>query len=86
MYPDTSMTCLHCKLYKQNLLNVHTNIVTKVQNEYTKSEVMVSNSLQHMNDGVILLGSALHKSTTKFSARGEDNPLNCSHNYISWEV
>ena len=34
---------------------------------------MVSNSLQHMNDGVILLGSALHKGTTKFSARGEDN-------------
>ena len=39
---------------------------------YTRSEVMVSNSLQHMNDDVILLGSALHKGTTKFSAKGDD--------------
>ena len=34
---------------------------------------MVSNSLQYMNEGVILLGSALHKGATKFSAKGEDN-------------
>ena len=73
VYPDTSMTCLHCRFYKYHLVNAHTNIVTKAQNDYTRSELMVSNSLQYMNEGVILLGSTLCKSTTKFSAKGEDN-------------
>ena len=71
--PDTSMTCLHCRFYKYHLVNAHTNIVTKMRNDYTRSEVMVSSSLQYMNEGVILLGSALCKDTTKFSAKGEDN-------------
>ena len=72
VYPDTSMTCVHCRFYKESLINAHRNIITKTPNMFTRSEVMVSNSLQHMNDAVILLGSALHKGTTKFSAKGED--------------
>ena len=66
------MTCVHCRFHKESLINAHRNIITKTPNMFTRSEVMVSNSLQHMNDDVILLGSALHKGTTKFSAKGED--------------
>ena len=29
VYPDTSMTCLHCRFYKYHLVNAHTNLVTK---------------------------------------------------------
>ena len=72
VYPDTSMTCVHCGFYKESLVNAHRNIFTNTPNMYTKSEVMVSNSLQYMNNDVILLGSALHKGTTKFSVKGED--------------
>ena len=32
---DTSMTCLLCRFYKCHLVNAHTNIVTKAQNDYT---------------------------------------------------
>ena len=73
VYPDTSMTYVHCRFYKESLVNAHRNIITNTPNMYTRSEVMVASLLQHMNDGVILLGSALHKGTTKSSAKGEDN-------------
>ena len=67
------MTCVHCRFYKESLVTAYRNINTNTPNTYTRSESIISKSLQHMNDGVILLGSVLHKGTTKFSSKGEDN-------------
>ena len=47
VYPDTSMTCVHCRFYKESFINAHRNIITNSPNMYTRSEVMVSNSLQN---------------------------------------
>ena len=73
VYPDTTMTCVHCRFYKESLVTAYRNFNTNTPNTYTRSENIISKSLQHMNDGVILLGSVLHKGTTKFSSKGEDN-------------
>ena len=70
--PDDSLTCMHCRFFKENLLDAY----TKIQQQNTSLSTamsMVHRSLQFINDEVLLVGNVIVPSCTKFSVKGDDN-------------
>ena len=71
LYPDCTITCMHCRYFKENLLNAY----DKIQEQNTNLSwplKQVHESLQHMNDPIILVGPVIAKGTTKFSVKGQN--------------
>ena len=67
---DNKLTCMHCRFYFENLTNVHDDI-----NYHNQSKIIqiVKSSFQSMNDPVQLLGNPVHKGTTKYSVKGQND-------------
>ena len=53
-YLDQGLTCMHCRFYKDHLVNAYDNICNSTT--LTRSLAIVKESLQHMNQPVQLLG------------------------------
>ena len=70
--PDDSLTCMHCRFFKENLMDAYKQIGQ--QNAFLSTAMsMVHKSLQFMNDQVLLVGNVIVPSSTKFSVKGDDN-------------
>ena len=71
--PDASFTCIHCRYFKEKLLNAY-NEASNVQcTNLPKPIEMVRDSLHIIGKEVFLLGDILPNGTTKFSVKGEEN-------------
>ena len=70
--PDNSFTCMHCRFYKDFLVNAYTSLIHQ-NTGLTCALWKVQNSLQYMNNPVQLVGNVLNHATTKFSVQGDDN-------------
>ena len=69
---DTTMTCMHCRLFDEEL----SNAIGMIQRENVNlpwALNSVNKSLQYMNDPIQLAGSVLIGGTTKFSIKSQDN-------------
>ena len=67
---DESMTCMHCRFYRQYLSNYRHNL-----HSITSSSIIdrkVKSSLTHLNNPVNLIGIAAQHSTTKVSVVHDD--------------
>lgn len=69
--PDSSLTCMHCRFFREHLLQAYSQLMERNTNLNPILQ-MVQNSLQFMNDEVQLTGSVLSTGTTKFSVKGEE--------------
>ena len=70
MLPDATFTCIHCRYFKEKLLNAY-NEATNVESiNIPKQTQMVRDSLHIINKDVFLLGFS---ETTKFSVKGDDS-------------
>ena len=78
LYPDMSMTCMHCRYFENELENTYNTLQSGTTN-LSWSLQEVKNSLQYMNDPIQLCGSVLEKGTTKFSVKGEDDTTQFIH-------
>ena len=70
--PDDSLTCMHCRFFKENLMDAY-NQIGKHNTYLSIAMSMVHKSLQFMNDEVLLVGNVIVPSCTKFSVKGDDN-------------
>ena len=68
--PDSDFTCMHCRFYKEYLLDAWAKVFQGTF-ELTKPQEMVKNSLQYMDKPILLIGSVFPFATTKFSVQGE---------------
>ena len=66
---DDSLTCMHCRFFKEHLINAYEKLQQQNTNLPT-ALCMVQESLQYMNEEIQLLSSALPHATTKFSVKG----------------
>ena len=73
MLPDATFTCIHCRYFKEKLLNAY-NKATNVESSNVPKQIeMVRDSLHIINKVVFLLGDILPKGRAKFSVKGEDS-------------
>ena len=70
--PDHTFTCLHCRFYRQFLVNAY-DTVQQGRVDLTPALKMVHESMQHMNLPIQLVGNVLLHCTTKFSVKGDDS-------------
>ena len=70
--PDSSLTCMHCRFYKDHLNNAYERISSEPQGHLLRALHMVHESLQYMNDTVQLVGSVIDQGTTRFSCEGKE--------------
>lgn len=68
--PDASFSCMHCRFYREFLLNAYEEIREETA-ALSRPLNMVKQSINEMNTPVKLLGDVFPNSTTKFSVRGE---------------
>lgn len=69
---DDSMTCMHCRFFKECLLKYRTKIP-----DITSSLIVdtkVKNSLHLLNNPVVVVGTASQNSTTKLSVLHQSTP------------
>ena len=78
LYPDTTMTCMHCRYFQDELDKAYTSL-QNVNTNLPWALEQVHNSLQYMNDAIQLSGSVIEKGTTKFSVKGDDSTLTFVH-------
>ena len=71
--PDSSLTCMHCRFYKDHLNNAYERISSEPQDNLLRALHMVHESLQYMNDPVQLVGSVIDQGTTRFSCQGKES-------------
>ena len=71
-YLDQGLTCMHCRFYKDHLVNAYENICNS-RTTLTRSLAIVKESLQHMNQPIQLLGNVIDRGTTKFSIKGTNS-------------
>ena len=72
MLPDSTFTCIHCRYFKEKLLNAY-NEATNVESTNIPQQIqMVRDSLHIIDKDVFLLGDILPTGTTKFSVKGDD--------------
>ena len=71
--PDTALTCMHCRFYKDHLHNANERISSEAQGNLPRSLHMVHEFLQYMNDPVQLVGSVIDQGTTRFSCQGKES-------------
>ena len=72
IFLDTTMTCMHCHFFEEEL----SNAIGMIQRENANlpwALNSVNKSLQYMNDPIQLTGSVLIDGTTKFSIKSQDN-------------
>ena len=78
LFPDTTMTCMHCRYFHEELNDAYNTLMTQNTNlPWSLQEV--HNSLQHMNSPIQLAGSVIERGTTKFSVKGDDETLSFVH-------
>ena len=68
--PDSS--CMHCRFFKEHLMGAYESI-TEGTTPVSRPLQIVQNSLQFMNDPVLLLGESYKNGTTKFSVNGNEH-------------
>ena len=76
--PDDSLTCMHCRFFNHHLMNAY----EKLQHQNTNLSTalsMVQQSLQYMNDEILLLGNVLPHATTKYSVKGNTESYSIVH-------
>ena len=71
--PDSLLTCMHCRFYKDYLNNAYKRISSEPQGNLPRALHMVHESLQYMNDPVQLAGSVIDQGTTRFSCQGKES-------------
>ena len=71
-YPDQGLTCMHCRFYKDHLLNAYENICNSTTT-LTRSLTIMKVSLQHMNQPIQLLDNVIDRGTMKFSVKGTNS-------------
>ena len=69
---DSTSSCMHCRFFKEHLMGAYEAIIQGVT-PFSRPLHLVQNSLQYMNDPVLLLGEAYRNGTTKFSVKGNDH-------------
>ena len=67
---DENLTCMHCRFFREHLLDAYTTVTTQATTQFTRPLFMVHESLQHMNSPVQLAGNVIPGGTTRFSAKG----------------
>ena len=70
--PDENMTCMHCRFFREHLLNAYATVKSQPTTEFTRAHFMVHQSLQHMNTPVQLVGNVIPGGTTRFSSKGKE--------------
>ena len=72
MLPDATFTCIHCRYFKDKLLDAY-NEATNVESRIIPKQIqMVRDNLHIINKDVFLLGDILPNGTTKFSVKGDN--------------
>ena len=71
-YLDQSLTCMHCRFYKDHLVNACENICNSTMT-LTRSLTIVKESLQYMKQPIQLLGNVIDRGTMKFSVKGTNS-------------
>ena len=69
---DTTMTCIHCRFFDEELSNA-IGMIQRENENLPWALNSVNKSLQYMNDPIQLTGSVLIGGTTKFSIKSQDN-------------
>ena len=62
--PDENMTCMHCRFFREHLLNAYATVTSQPTTEFTRAHFMVHQSLQHMNTPIQLVGNVIPGGTT----------------------
>ena len=70
--PNTTLTYMHCRFYKDHLHNAYERISSEAKGNLPRALHMVHESLQHMNDPVQLVGSVTDQGTMRFSYQGKE--------------
>ena len=73
--PDSTFTFIHCRYFKENLLNAYNEATNVESTNIPKQIQMVRDSLHIIDKDVFLLGDILPTGTTKFSVKGDDSYL-----------
>ena len=69
---DENLTCMHCRFFREHLLDAYTTVTTEATTQFTRPLFMVHKLLQHMNSPVQLVGNVIPGETTRFSAKGRE--------------
>ena len=75
--PDDLLMCMHCRFFKHHLMNAY----EKLQHQNTNLSTtlsMVQESLQYMNDEILLLRNVLPHAT-KYSFKGSTDSYSVVH-------
>ena len=67
---DETMTCMHCRFFKEHLLKYRSSVYNITSTSIVDSKV--KSSLDLVNNPVVVIGMASQNSTTKFSVTHED--------------
>ena len=73
MLPDATFTCIHCRYFKDKLLDAYKEATNVESRNIPKEIQMVRDSLHIIKKDVFLLGDILPNGTTKFSVKGDDS-------------
>ena len=73
MLPDSTFTCIHCRYFKEKLLNAYNEATNVESTNIPKQIPMVRDSLDIIHKAVFLLGDILPTGTTKFFVKGDDS-------------
>ena len=71
--PDSSLTYMHCRFYKDHPNNAFERMSSEPQGNLLRALHMVQESLQYMNDPVQLVGSVIDQGTMRFSCQGKES-------------
>ena len=71
--PDSNLTYMHCRFYREHLLDAYAHVTTQPTTSFTRTHHMVHDSLQYINDPVQLVGNVIQGGTTRFSAKGKES-------------
>ena len=75
---DENLTCMHCRFFREHLLDAYTTVSTQATTQFTRPLFMVHKLLQHMNSPVQLVRNVIPGGTTRFSAKGKEG-LSIAH-------
>ena len=68
---EQNITCMHCRFFRENLLDCF-DVLGERDACLSLIDKKIEDSLQSMDEPVVLLGDVLPHLTTKFSVKGED--------------
>ena len=70
--PNGDFTCMHCRFFREYLVDAWATVF-EGSFELTKPHEMVKDSLQYMDQPIMLVGSVFPFATTKFSVKGDED-------------